>query len=32
MAPDAIVFALSNPDPEIHPDLAARHAAVVKPT
>jgi malate dehydrogenase (oxaloacetate-decarboxylating) len=29
MAEDAIVFALSNPDPEIHPDLAARHAAVV---
>jgi len=29
MAPDSIVFALSNPDPEIHPDLAARHAAVV---
>ncbi|MGH3530323.1 MAG: NAD(P)-dependent malic enzyme [Mycobacterium sp.] len=29
MAPDGIVFALSNPDPEIHPDVAARHAAVV---
>ncbi|HEY0637013.1 MAG TPA: NADP-dependent malic enzyme [Pseudonocardiaceae bacterium] len=29
MAPDAIVFALSNPDPEIHPDVAARHAAIV---
>jgi malate dehydrogenase (oxaloacetate-decarboxylating) len=29
MAPDAIVFALSNPDPEIHPTLAGRHAAVV---
>jgi malate dehydrogenase (oxaloacetate-decarboxylating) len=29
MAPDGIVFALSNPDPEIHPDAAARHAAVV---
>ena len=29
MAPDGIVFALSNPDPEIHPELAARHAAVV---
>lgn len=29
MAPDSIVFALSNPDPEIHPDVAARHAAVV---
>jgi malate dehydrogenase (oxaloacetate-decarboxylating) len=24
-----IVFALSNPDPEINPDVAARHAAVV---
>ncbi|MGF2945042.1 NAD(P)-dependent malic enzyme [Mycobacterium sp. Lab-001] len=29
MAPDGIVFALSNPDPEIHPAVAARHAAVV---
>ena len=29
MAPGGIVFALSNPDPEIHPDAAARHAAVV---
>ncbi len=29
MAPGAIVFALANPDPEIHPELAARHAAVV---
>lgn len=29
MAADSIVFALSNPDPEIHPDVAARHAAVV---
>jgi malate dehydrogenase (oxaloacetate-decarboxylating) len=29
MVPDAIVFALSNPDPEIHPDVAARHAAIV---
>ena len=29
MAPDAIVFALSNPNPEIHPEVAARHAAVV---
>ena len=26
---DAIVFALANPDPEVHPDVAARHAAVV---
>ncbi|HXC81952.1 MAG TPA: NADP-dependent malic enzyme [Trebonia sp.] len=29
MAPGAIAFLLSNPDPEIHPDLARRHAAVV---
>jgi len=29
MAPKGIVFALSNPDPEIAPDIAARHAAVV---
>jgi malate dehydrogenase (oxaloacetate-decarboxylating) len=29
MAADSIVFALSNPDPEIHPDLAAKYAAVV---
>jgi malate dehydrogenase (oxaloacetate-decarboxylating) len=29
MAPDGIVFALSNPDPEISPDIAAKHAAVV---
>ncbi|OBK26314.1 malate dehydrogenase [Mycobacterium asiaticum] len=29
MAPDSIVFALSNPDPEIHPDTAAKYAAVV---
>ena len=29
MAPDAITFLLSNPDPEIHPDVARRHAAVV---
>ncbi|OBB67977.1 NADP-dependent malic enzyme [Mycobacterium sp. 852014-50255_SCH5639931] len=29
MAPDAIVFALSNPDPEIHPQVAAKYAAVV---
>jgi malate dehydrogenase (oxaloacetate-decarboxylating) len=29
MASDAIVFALSNPDPEIHPEVAARHAAIV---
>jgi malate dehydrogenase (oxaloacetate-decarboxylating) len=29
MADDAIVFALSNPDPEIQPDVARRHARVV---
>jgi malate dehydrogenase (oxaloacetate-decarboxylating) len=29
MAPDAIVFALANPTPEIHPDVAGRHARVV---
>ncbi|WP_372516623.1 NAD(P)-dependent malic enzyme [Mycolicibacterium flavescens] len=29
MAPNAIVFALSNPDPEIHPDEASKYAAVV---
>ncbi|WP_197288672.1 NADP-dependent malic enzyme [Nocardia sp. NRRL S-836] len=29
MADDAIVFALSNPDPEVHPEVAARHAAIV---
>jgi malate dehydrogenase (oxaloacetate-decarboxylating) len=29
MAPRAIVFALSNPDPEVHPDVAGRHALVV---
>ena len=29
MAPKSIVFALSNPDPEIDPVIARRHAAVV---
>lgn len=29
MAPKSIVFALSNPDPEIHPDVAHKYAAVV---
>jgi malate dehydrogenase (oxaloacetate-decarboxylating) len=29
MAPDSIVFALANPNPEIEPSLAAKHAAVV---
>ncbi len=29
MAHGSIVFALANPDPEVHPDVAGRHAAVV---
>jgi len=29
MAPDAIVFALANPEPEVHPDVAHRYARVV---
>jgi malate dehydrogenase (oxaloacetate-decarboxylating) len=29
MAPGGVVFALSNPDPEIHPDAARKHAAIV---
>jgi malate dehydrogenase (oxaloacetate-decarboxylating) len=29
MAPQSIIFALANPDPEVHPDVAHRHAAVV---
>jgi malate dehydrogenase (oxaloacetate-decarboxylating) len=29
MAPNGIVFACSNPDPEIHPEIAKRHAAIV---
>ena len=29
MNEDAIVFALANPDPEVDPDEAAQHAAVV---
>jgi malate dehydrogenase (oxaloacetate-decarboxylating) len=29
MAPDSIVFALANPNPEVHPDVARRHARVV---
>jgi len=29
MAPGAIAFLLSNPEPEIHPEVARRHAAVV---
>ena len=29
MADDAIVFGLANPNPEVHPDIAHRHARVV---
>ncbi|MPZ63381.1 MAG: NAD-dependent malic enzyme [Propionibacteriales bacterium] len=29
MADDAIVFALANPNPEVHPDIAQRHARVI---
>jgi malate dehydrogenase (oxaloacetate-decarboxylating) len=29
MAPDAIIFGLANPTPEVHPDIAHRHARVV---
>ncbi|HHL40293.1 MAG TPA: NAD-dependent malic enzyme [Deltaproteobacteria bacterium] len=29
MAPDAVVFALANPVPEVEPSLAARYAAIV---
>ncbi|GGL30430.1 NADP-dependent malic enzyme [Phycicoccus endophyticus] len=29
MAPEGIVFALANPTPEVHPEVARRHAAVV---
>jgi malate dehydrogenase (oxaloacetate-decarboxylating) len=29
MATDAIIFALANPDPEVDPDVAHRHAAIV---
>ena len=29
MAPDAIIFAMANPDPEIHPDVAHQYARVV---
>jgi malate dehydrogenase (oxaloacetate-decarboxylating) len=29
MAPSCIIFALANPDPEVHPDTASRYAAVV---
>lgn len=29
MNKDAVIFALSNPDPEVHPDVAGRYAKVV---
>src|SRR6476620_3297977 len=29
MAPDSIIFALANPDPEVDPSVAAKYAAVV---
>jgi malate dehydrogenase (oxaloacetate-decarboxylating) len=29
MAPGGMIFALANPTPEVHPDVAHRHAAVV---
>jgi malate dehydrogenase (oxaloacetate-decarboxylating) len=29
MAPGGVIFALANPTPEVHPDLAQRHAAVI---
>ena len=29
MAPDGIVFAMANPNPEVHPEVAHRHARVV---
>nr|WP_281920799.1 NADP-dependent malic enzyme [Nocardia cyriacigeorgica] len=29
MAPESIVFAMSNPDPEIHPEVAAKYASIV---
>ncbi|WP_062999262.1 NAD(P)-dependent malic enzyme [Nocardia jinanensis] len=29
MAPESIVFAMSNPDPEIHPDVARKYAGIV---
>ena len=29
MAPDAVIFGLANPTPEVHPDVANRHARVV---
>ncbi|MCD9154898.1 NADP-dependent malic enzyme [Aeromicrobium duanguangcaii] len=29
MAPEAIIFALANPNPEVHPEVANRHARIV---
>lgn len=29
MAPESIVFAMSNPNPEIHPEVAAKYASIV---
>ncbi|WP_196781024.1 NAD(P)-dependent malic enzyme [Nocardioides sambongensis] len=29
MADDAIIFAMANPNPEVHPDVAHRHARIV---
>ena len=29
MAPTGMVFALANPTPEVHPDVARRHAAII---
>jgi malate dehydrogenase (oxaloacetate-decarboxylating) len=29
MAPEAVIFGLANPIPEVHPDIAHRHARVV---
>ena len=29
MAPDAIIFAMANPTPEVHPDVASKYARVV---
>ncbi|MBL7495221.1 NAD-dependent malic enzyme [Frankia sp. CNm7] len=29
MAPDAIIFAMANPDPEVHPEVAHKYARIV---
>ena len=29
MAPESVIFGLANPNPEVHPDVANRHARVV---